>query len=135
MQIEVLKQCPDAKINALDTSKISIEEELEDLSNTLGEPSFRGRQLFDWIYRKKVDDFNKMTDVPKLLKKKLNQYTLHPLKILKANNSLSKRTQKYLFVIENGKMIESVLMRENNRTTICLSTQVGCAVDCDFCAT
>ena len=76
-----------------------------------------------------------MTDVPKLLKKKLNQYTLHPLKILKANNSLSKRTQKYLFVIENGKMIESVLMRENNRTTICLSTQVGCAVDCDFCAT
>ena len=110
-------------------------KELEDLSNTLGEPSFRGRQLFDWIYRKKVDDFTKMTDVPKLLKKKLNQYTLHPLKILKANNSLSKRTQKYLFVIEDGKMIESVLMRENNRTTICLSTQVGCAVDCDFCAT
>ena len=110
-------------------------KELSDLSNTLGEPSFRGKQLFDWIYRKKVDDFTKMTDVPKLLKKKLNQYTLHPLKILKANNSLSKRTQKYLFVIENGKMIESVLMRENNRTTICLSTQVGCAVDCDFCAT
>ena len=46
-------------------------KELEDLSNTHGEPSFRGRQLFDWIYRKKVDDFTKMTDVPKLLKKKL----------------------------------------------------------------
>ena len=110
-------------------------DELENLSISLGQPSFRGRQLFDWIYRKKVDDFNKMTDIPKLLKKKLNQYPLHPLKILKTNNSLSKRTQKYLFIIENGKMIESVLMRDNDRTTICLSTQVGCSVDCYFCAT
>ena len=45
-------------------------EDLETLSTSLGEPSFRGRQLFDWIYRKKVDDFTKMTDIPKLLQDK-----------------------------------------------------------------
>ena len=110
-------------------------EDLETLSTSLGEPSFRGRQLFDWIYRKKVDDFNKMTDLPKLLQEKFKGYPLHPLKILKTNSSTSKQTQKYLFTTKNGMTIESVLMRKNDRATICLSTQVGCAVDCSFCAT
>tara|TARA_A100001015_G_scaffold316380_1_gene430496 strand:- start:11 stop:772 length:762 start_codon:yes stop_codon:yes gene_type:complete len=110
-------------------------EELENLSTSLGEPPFRGRQLFDWIYRKKVDDFTKMTDLPKLLQEKFKGYSLHPLKILKTDKSESKKTQKYLFTTKNGMTIESVLMRKKDRATICLSTQVGCAVDCSFCAT
>ena len=110
-------------------------EDLENFSTSLGEPSFRGRQLFDWIYRKKVDDFTKMTDIPKLLQEKFKVYSLHPLKILKTNRSKSKKTQKYLFTTKNGMTIESVLMRTKDRATICLSTQVGCAVDCSFCAT
>ena len=110
-------------------------EDLENLSIALGQPSFRGRQLFDWIYRKKVDDFTKMTDLPKSLQEKLKVYSLHPLKILNTNSSSSKKTQKYLLTTKKGMTIESVLMRKKNRATICLSTQVGCAVDCSFCAT
>ena len=104
-------------------------------SIALGQPSFRGRQLFDWIYRKKVDDFTQMTDLPKLFQEKLKGYSLHPLKILNTNSSSSKKTQKYLLTTKKGMTIESVLMRKKNRATICLSTQVGCAVDCSFCAT
>ena len=110
-------------------------EELEIISTSIGEPPYRGRQLFDWIYRKKVDDITKMTDLPKLSQDKLKIYPMHPLKILKTNNSLSKKTQKYLFITKNGNKIESVLMKKGNYTTLCLSTQVGCAVDCSFCAT
>ena len=64
-------------------------ENLERLSIALGQPSFRGRQLFDWIYRKKVDDCTKMTDLPKLFQEKLKGYSLHPLKILNTNSSSS----------------------------------------------
>ena len=110
-------------------------EELEIISTSIGEPPYRGRQLFDWIYRKKVDDVTKMTDLSKLSQDKLKIYPMHPLKILKTNNSLSKKTQKYLFITKNGNKIESVLMKKGNYTTLCLSTQVGCAVDCAFCAT
>ncbi|MAL64790.1 MAG: 23S rRNA (adenine(2503)-C(2))-methyltransferase RlmN [Candidatus Marinimicrobia bacterium] len=110
-------------------------EELEIISTSIGEPPYRGRQLFDWIYRKKVDDVTKMTDLSKLSQDKLKVYPMHPLKILKTNNSLSKKTQKYLFITKNGNKIESVLMKKGNYTTLCLSTQVGCAVDCAFCAT
>ena len=110
-------------------------QDLEELSIALGQPSYRGRQLFDWIYRKKVDDFTQMTDLPKLLQEKLKGYSLHPLKILNTNSSSSKKTQKYLLTTKKGMTIESVLMRKKNRATICLSTQVGCAVDCSFCAT
>ena len=87
-------------------------EDLEELSIALGQPSFRGRQLFDWIYRKKVDDFTKMTDLPKLLQEKLKGYYLHPLKILNTNSSSSKKTQKYLLTTKKGMTIESVLMRK-----------------------
>ncbi len=110
-------------------------EELEIISISIGEPPYRGRQLFDWIYRKKVDDITKMTDLSKSSQDKLKIYPMHPLKILKTNNSLSKKTKKYLFITKNGNKIESVLMKKGNYTTLCLSTQVGCAVDCEFCAT
>ena len=67
-----------------------------------------------WIYRKKVDDFTQMTDLPKLLQEKLKGYSLHPLKILNTNSSSSKKTQKYLLTTKKGMTIESVLMRKKN---------------------
>lgn len=109
--------------------------ELESFAESLDEKPFRGRQLFDWIYRQQVDDFSKMTDLSKSLREKLSKVSIHPLKMLNREESLSKQTRKFLFEVSGGKMIESVLMKEGNRTTVCLSTQVGCAVDCDFCAT
>ena len=109
--------------------------ELESFAESFDEKPFRGRQLFDWIYRQQVDDFSKMTDLSKTFRERLNKVSVHPLKLLNREESSSKQTKKYLFEVSEGKMIESVLMKEGNRTTLCLSTQVGCAVDCDFCAT
>ena len=110
-------------------------EDLELFARSLGHQSFRGRQLFDWIYRKNVYDFSEMSDLPISLREKLSDIPLHPLKMVNNDVSTSKQTQKYLFELESGEKIESVLMVDGKRVTICLSTQVGCAVDCDFCAT
>ena len=110
-------------------------EDLELFVCSLGHQSFRGRQLFDWIYRKNVYDYSEMSDLPISLREKLSDIPLHPLKMVNNDVSTSKQTQKYLFELESGEKIESVLMVDGKRVTICLSTQVGCAVDCDFCAT
>ena len=110
-------------------------ENLEALLTSIDEPSYRGRQLFNWIYRKRVYELAKMTDLPKKSQKKLKGFSIHPLKIIETNTSMSKKTQKHLFITKNGNAIESVLMTKGNHTTICLSTQIGCAVDCSFCAT
>ena len=109
--------------------------ELEDFLISIGEKAYRGRQIFDWIYRKNIYNINKMTDLSVSLREKLIEVPIHPLKIIGKNLSNAKETQKYLFELQNGKKVESVLMKEKERVTICLSTQVGCAVDCDFCAT
>jgi len=110
-------------------------EDLESFSQSLGEELFRGRQLFDWIYRKNVYNYSEMSDLPIYFREKLSGIPLHPLRMLNNHVSDSKQTQKYLFELESGEMIESVLMIDGKRVTVCLSTQVGCAVDCDFCAT
>ena len=110
-------------------------EDLEDLVLSLGTEKFRGMQLFEWLYSKKVDDYEKMSNLPIALREKLKDFSIHPLMLINKDISNSKQTKKYLFALANGNMIESVLMKEGKRVTVCLSTQVGCAVDCDFCAT
>lgn len=110
-------------------------KDLELLSVTLGESKYRGMQLYDWVYRKRMDNLDKMLNLPISFRKKLAQYSFHPLKMVHKDISSSNRTKKYLFSLDDGKKIESVLMFEGKRVTVCLSTQVGCAVDCDFCAT
>ena len=96
---------------------------------------FRGRQLFDWLYSKQVDNYEKMSNLSHNFREHLKEIPIHPLKIINENISRTKKTQKYLFQLSSGKLIESVLMKEGKRVTACLSTQVGCAVDCGFCAT
>ncbi len=110
-------------------------EELESLAISLGSEEFRGRQLFDWIYSKQIDDYQKMSNLSIAFRERLTDFSIHPLKLVNRDISNSKKTQKYLFALQDGKMIESVLMMDGKRITVCLSTQVGCAVDCDFCAT
>ena len=110
-------------------------KDLESLSVSLGENKYRGRQLYDWVYRRRIDNLDKMLNLPISFRKKLAKYSFHPLKIAYEDISSSNRTKKYLFSLNDGKKIESVLMFDGRRVTVCLSTQVGCAVDCDFCAT
>ncbi len=110
--------------------------ELETILSDLGEPSYRADQIFDWLYRSQIESFSKMGNIPTELRKRLaDLFVIHPLQIIHVTGSSSEPTQKFLFQLQTGEMIESVLMREEGRTTICVSSQAGCAVDCDFCAT
>ena len=110
-------------------------KELEDALASINEKPFRGKQIFDWVYKKQIYDFSKMSNLPSYLREKLKSNKIHPLNLIKGENSSTKKTKKFLFQLETGEQIESVLMEHGERNTICLSTQVGCAVDCGFCAT
>ena len=110
--------------------------ELEDLSEDFGQSRFRGRQLFNAIYKRRTNSFNDMKTLPIIFRDiLLDKYDFHPLSFIKKTGSDSELTQKYLFQLTTGEKIESVLMYDGKRVTLCVSTQVGCAVDCKFCAT
>ena len=103
---------------------------------SLGEPSFRAEQVFKWTYSDMVDDFDQMSNLPKLLRNKLSEnYTLNTLQYSTDEISSSSKTKKYIFETKEGYKIESVVIPEKKRTTLCISTQVGCPLDCKFCAT
>lgn len=108
-------------------------EELEKYIKNKGYPHFYAEQVFIWIYKKRVEDFNSMTDISKEGRKILkdNFYFSH-LKLLDKKTSLD-GTEKFLFCLEDNSKIESVLIPEDKRNTICLSTQVGCKFGCKFC--
>ncbi len=100
------------------------------------EQKYRAEQIFNWIYKRNAQSFDKMENLPKQLKTNIAEnYFLNPLKILKVTGAKSAKTRKFLLECQDGEKIESVLMREQKRITICLSSQVGCALGCEFCAT
>lgn len=102
----------------------------------LGWEKFRTDQICDWIYHKKVFSFDNMTNLSKEQRKELKaKYYLTPLKILNKEVSKKDKTTKYLFELADGNTIESVLLFHKNRITACVSTQVGCPLNCLFCAT
>ena len=102
----------------------------------LGQPHFRADQIYNWIYSGKIKSFQSMENIPKSFRTILDKISgLHPLSLVKITGRDSSLTKKFLFRLSTDEMIESVLMQEVNRTTACLSSQVGCAMDCDFCAT
>ena len=99
-------------------------------------PKFHGEQLYKWLYQKSVNDITKMSNIPDSLKIIINKkYKLNPLKIEKKLKSKNEDTIKYLFETNDHKLIESVSMIDSGRHTLCISSQIGCSVDCDFCAT
>jgi len=111
-------------------------DELEDFLEKLGEKKYKAKQLAKWIYNKGVSDFEQMTNLSRELRGRLSEVAcIHKLKLVKRQISKIDRTEKFLFGLFDGKRIETVLMREKGRTTLCISTQVGCALNCIFCAT
>jgi 23S rRNA (adenine2503-C2)-methyltransferase len=112
-------------------------EDLRALAREMGEPSFRADQLHHWLYVRCVRDFDAMTNLKKSFREKLaERFQVGTLTI--AEKQVSRDgTCKYLFRLADGRVVESVLMYFEERGTyaVCLSTQVGCAVNCDFCAT
>ena len=109
---------------------------MEPLASMHDELPFRGKQLFHWVYKQQVDSINAMNTLPSSFRDLLtDEYVLHPLKLIKKTGSDLEQTQKFLLQLPYGEKIESVVMEEKKRVTLCVSTQVGCAVDCKFCAT
>jgi len=102
----------------------------------LGEQPFRARQLFRWMYGKAAQSFEEITDFARPLRRRLEEIaTLEDLTLVTRQISQRRDAEKFLFRLADGLHIESVLMREENRHTLCISSQVGCPVDCKFCAT
>ncbi len=111
-------------------------EELEQFVLSIKEKKFRAAQLFAWIYRRNVLSFDVMTDMSKSLREKLeNMAYIGQLTASNIQKSTLSETQKFLFQLNDGLFVESVLMVEEKRRTVCLSSQVGCALGCTFCAT
>ncbi|MBI5099299.1 MAG: hypothetical protein HZB30_08690 [Nitrospirae bacterium] len=106
--------------------------------NKLGQKPYRAKQIINWIYKKLASSFDEMTDLPVEFRKELNKSAfLSNLKLLQTQISTD-GTQKFLFLLEDGEAIESVLIpntRGENKFTLCISSQVGCALGCVFCVT
>ncbi|MDF1612777.1 23S rRNA (adenine(2503)-C(2))-methyltransferase RlmN [Stygiobacter electus] len=111
-------------------------EELENLFVSNGYEKFRASQVFNWMYNHVVFDFDEMKNLSKETRKSLSEsYKLQTLDLVDIQSSPSTNTKKYLFETYDGRKIESVLIPEKERNTLCISTQVGCPLDCKFCAT
>ncbi|MBB6217725.1 23S rRNA (adenine2503-C2)-methyltransferase [Anaerosolibacter carboniphilus] len=109
-------------------------EELEGFLESLGEKKFRGKQIFQWIHKGTIT-IEEMTNLSKELREKMQQKAyIGNLKTESVLISKVDGTRKYLFVLEDGNIIESVLMRYEHGNTVCVSCQVGCRMGCTFCA-
>lgn len=109
--------------------------ELENFAVALGLKKFRGRQIFRWINQEGLDDFEPMSDIGKPVKAKLAQEAMIGSIITAKSQTSSDGTIKYLFQLSDGHYIESVLIPDKGRLTLCVSSQAGCPVGCQFCAT
>lgn len=107
-----------------------------------GEPAFRAKQIYSWLYEHLANDFDLMSNLPKSLRARLSEEAcIGPLVVKSEQSSKDERTRKILLELADGKLIESVLMlypplgESSERATVCVSSQAGCAYGCTFCAT
>ena len=112
-------------------------EEIEQITSELGASKFRARQIHNWIYLKSVSEIDEMTDLSKKFRDELKSVATVSDTKIKVKQVSSDGTIKYLLEYPDGECVETVLMRFDNRAnlTACVSSQVGCAVNCSFCAT
>ena len=109
-------------------------DELIDWAMEHGEKKFRATQIWDWLYKKRVQSFEEMTNISKDFIAKLNEnFCVNPLKQRIVQESKD-GTVKYLFELPDGMLIETVLMRQHYGLSVCVTTQVGCNIGCTFCA-
>ena len=110
-------------------------KELQEFVAELGEKSFRAKQIYEWLHVKQVESFSEMTNLSKAFQQKLEE-TCYLTVLSKEEVQISKidGTRKYLFALEDGNVIESVLMKYKHGNSVCISSQVGCRMGCKFCA-
>ncbi|KAA1153369.1 bifunctional tRNA (adenosine(37)-C2)-methyltransferase TrmG/ribosomal RNA large subunit methyltransferase RlmN [Pseudoalteromonas sp. FUC4] len=119
------------KINLLDLNRDAMRE----LFVSFGEKPFRGDQVMKWIYHFGVDNFDEMSNVNKKLKEKLKNECEIVAPEISVRQQASDGTIKYALVLEGGQEVEAVWIPEKERATLCVSSQVGCALECTFCST
>ncbi len=101
----------------------------------LGEKPFRATQMLKWIYQFGVSDFDEMTNLSKAMREKLSSIAKISVPDIIEQQESDDGTIKWLFSLENGNAIETVFIPENDRGTLCVSSQIGCALECSFCST
>jgi 23S rRNA (adenine2503-C2)-methyltransferase len=109
--------------------------QLTDFVKSLGLPVYRAGQIFQWLYRPHISDFEQMTNLPKELRTTLTDCANFERLALAKMEQSEDLTVKYAFKLNDGAVIESVLIPEEDRHTLCISSQVGCAMGCGFCLT
>lgn len=110
-------------------------QQLADRVEALGERAFRGKQLFHQIYRRKIRDFDRMTDLAVDFRRRLTEQFHLSLPGIRQRRESADGTVKFLLELEDGRCIEMVCIPEEERSTLCISSQVGCDVGCTFCLT
>lgn len=119
------------KVNLLDLTR----EQMKEFLVTLGEKPFRADQLMKWIYHFCIDDFDKMTNINKELREKLKRSAVIEAPVVVTRQDSADGTIKFVMGLKGGQEVETVWIPERDRRTLCVSSQVGCALDCSFCST
>ena len=110
-------------------------DELKELMTVLGDKPFRAKQIYSWLHEHLVTSYDEMTNLPLSLREKLKETTTYTsLEVVERLVSGIDGTEKYLFRLSDGNVIESVLMRYHHGNSVCISSQVGCRMGCRFCA-
>lgn len=119
------------KVNLLGLSQAKLEAFFE----SIGEKKFRATQVLKWIHQMGVDDFDNMTNISKALREKLKRIAeVRPPEVIQQLDSAD-GTRKFLIKVTGGSAVETVLIPDGDRGTLCVSSQVGCSLDCSFCST
>jgi len=121
-------------MNKKDIVSLSFDE-LKIEMESIGEKAFRAKQIYEWLHVKLADSFDEMTNLSKALREKLHsEYRIPMVKMVERQVSQIDGTNKFLFQLEDGHVVESVLMRYKHGNSVCISSQVGCRMGCKFCA-
>ena len=121
-------------MNKKDIRSLSLEE-LKIEMEGIGEKAFRAKQVYEWLHVKLVDSFEEMTNLSKGLRETLDDaYRIPSVRMVERQISQIDGTNKFLFQLEDGHVVESVLMRYKHGNSVCISSQVGCRMGCKFCA-
>ena len=110
-------------------------EQLDAFFIELGEKKYRTKQLMQWVYQRQVVDFDQMTDFSKKLRDKLKEQASLDMPKVVLQDFSTDGTRKFVLELEGGNRVETVFIPEGQRGTLCISSQVGCALDCQFCST
>ena len=127
----IASDTPPARVNLLGMPRARMEEFMV----ALGEKPYRAQQLFKWIYHQGVDSFEHMTDISRALRERLAQCAEVRAPEVAEEHISADGTRKWLVRVTGGSCVETVFIPEDGRGTLCVSSQVGCALDCSFCST